>query len=915
MDLISAAKNGNFESVFSLLQNGCSTELQDKDRATPLYWSACHGHTNICEILIQAGSDVNSRVTWGSTPLHAAADRGHKLAIEVLLESGADVNATNNRGDTALHIAAYRGHKDVIMTLLRAKADVSIRNEKGKTPQQEAMEGGHRGIAEDIVEYANVQRISGGRRAMTPDGLVANFPPEIHVSSAARRKSECAISYKSQVTQAIEDPEDPDYENAERRTSIPGPLPNFKQTSLDVPPPRPPIARSTSFSGNREALLSGSSESKVSQMAARTNSVGSIPYDSSRTFLNDVRQSDKSVSKEFSTQTYSHSHQESSLSQSSSDFTDTSAYSSDTSWRTSSMTSAHEPTESSDYSVINSPSSRSGPELPPRARTPQRPNRLSIGSMRDLYDGSPDAELKKQLVESYRQTEKLAKENEVLNFKCSTLLSRLSDTEQLCNERLKECDSLKELVDAKILDIKEKECVIQALKARTINVCNDMSKNGFKHFSERLNKTLSEEVADELHEILRDSLLNFALSTEPLNEQFDAPYREWVPGVDYVIIGRQHVEEMMESQQNGTPKYLSFLIKHLKTGRRLILKMLLRFRKRGDTHTDTWHVISDEVDIMERLGDQPNVVKILHSYESSTERFKKFISVPHTQPHNPEELCNRTTFIVTEQMMTLTKFIKSCSVEQNSAIMSTFLLHCFYQLLSLLCFLDELGIEHKNINEGTIFVNEELRPMLGGFEQAVFCSERKDSQSEGPPDYENVEHLARGTQMHRLPRNFAQRNNDLFALGKFFDNILLDDGTQPSEEVMWPPCSSGSMTSLPPSVWQVLNGIITKFQNYSSRDCLHRIGFSLFGPRKGEVSNLYQTKTFMQHRMFKLLASNSARKVFVEPGERVFVANVINRNKYEIEAHFLCNITAKQLWEMYKMLEKDDLLLERQQSV
>ena len=38
------------------------------------------------------------------------------------------------------------------------------------------------------------------------------------------------------------------------------------------------------------------------------------------------------------------------------------------------------------------------------------------------------------------------------------------------------------------------------------------------------------------------------------------------------------------------------------------------------------------------------------------------------------------------------------------------------------------------------------------------------------------------------------------------------------------------------------------------------------------------------------------------------VSDAIDRNRYEIEAHFLCNITPKQLWEMYKMLEKDDLL-------
>lgn len=286
---------------------------------------------------------------------------------------------------------------------------------------------------------------------------------------------------------------------------VPGPLPNFKQNSLDVPPPRPPIARSTSFSGNREALLNNSDcseQHKMSQMALRTNSVGSIPYDTSRNFLNDVNHA---LCTEFVAPTYTLSQQEISLSQTSSEFTDTSAYSSDTSWRTSSMasTGVNEPTESSDYTVYNSTSTRTVPELPPRSRVPQRPTRLSIGSLKELYDGSPDAELKKQLVESYRQTEKLAKDNEALNFKCSTLLSRLSDTEQLCNERLKECESLKELIDAKTFDLKEKECVIQTLKAKSVAVSDELTRNGFKQLSERLNKTLSDETVDEVHEILR----------------------------------------------------------------------------------------------------------------------------------------------------------------------------------------------------------------------------------------------------------------------------------------------------------------------------------------------------------------------------------------------------------------------------
>jgi len=86
MDLLSAAKNGNFDLTFSLLQSGHAPSVTDKDQATPLYWAACHGHSHVCEILIQAGSDVNSKVTWGSTPLHAAADRGHISCVLILLD-------------------------------------------------------------------------------------------------------------------------------------------------------------------------------------------------------------------------------------------------------------------------------------------------------------------------------------------------------------------------------------------------------------------------------------------------------------------------------------------------------------------------------------------------------------------------------------------------------------------------------------------------------------------------------------------------------------------------------------------------------------------------------------------------------------------------------------------------------------
>lgn len=85
MDLITAVKDGNFEGAFSLITSGADLNARDKDRATPLYWSACRGNAPLCEVLVQAGCNVNAHVRWGSTALHAAADRGQFPCVEILV--------------------------------------------------------------------------------------------------------------------------------------------------------------------------------------------------------------------------------------------------------------------------------------------------------------------------------------------------------------------------------------------------------------------------------------------------------------------------------------------------------------------------------------------------------------------------------------------------------------------------------------------------------------------------------------------------------------------------------------------------------------------------------------------------------------------------------------------------------------
>lgn len=112
-----------------------------------LHWAAAKGHTKLVRLLLDRGTDVNTRITpHGTTALHYAAVKGHALVARLLLDRGATVDArdsifqgrllslmqypyANLHGMTPLHYAAATGSKAVIPLLLDAGADIEARDE------------------------------------------------------------------------------------------------------------------------------------------------------------------------------------------------------------------------------------------------------------------------------------------------------------------------------------------------------------------------------------------------------------------------------------------------------------------------------------------------------------------------------------------------------------------------------------------------------------------------------------------------------------------------------------------------------------------------------------------------------------------------------------------------------------------
>jgi len=66
--------------------------------------------------------------TKDSTPLHKAVSLGRSDVVQLFLDHGADVNAVDNTGTTPLHIAACDGSEEICTLLIAYGADVFAKN-------------------------------------------------------------------------------------------------------------------------------------------------------------------------------------------------------------------------------------------------------------------------------------------------------------------------------------------------------------------------------------------------------------------------------------------------------------------------------------------------------------------------------------------------------------------------------------------------------------------------------------------------------------------------------------------------------------------------------------------------------------------------------------------------------------------
>ncbi|NHZ95397.1 hypothetical protein F2P46_06555 [Massilia sp. CCM 8734] len=124
-------------------------------KATLLAYAARCGQTQICQLLVQRGTDVNQRRGRSDTALDEAAYHGHLATVTWLLANGAAPDGDPGSILSPLMHAIIPGHADIARLLVDAGADLSrLHTRLHRTPLDLALVWGHAQI-EDLLRARN----------------------------------------------------------------------------------------------------------------------------------------------------------------------------------------------------------------------------------------------------------------------------------------------------------------------------------------------------------------------------------------------------------------------------------------------------------------------------------------------------------------------------------------------------------------------------------------------------------------------------------------------------------------------------------------------------------------------------------------------------------------------------------------
>jgi len=126
------------------------------------------GSTNMMELLLKYGADVNAADAKGWTALHMACFRGKGDEAEFLIKNGADIEKGNRHGESPLMMAVKADHWACADLLVICGADTERENKNGDSAMDLARNVGNKDMLRVIAD-ARFRLATASFRRNNPD--------------------------------------------------------------------------------------------------------------------------------------------------------------------------------------------------------------------------------------------------------------------------------------------------------------------------------------------------------------------------------------------------------------------------------------------------------------------------------------------------------------------------------------------------------------------------------------------------------------------------------------------------------------------------------------------------------------------------------------------------------------------------
>ncbi len=147
-----ACLNGHTEIAEMLIEKGANIDALTLNECTQLHLSCGAGNIEIVKMLIKKRAKVDVAAQDGCTSLYFACQIGYEKIARILIKGGANTNTIGKGKYTLLHIASEEGHDKIVEMLIKKGADINATSQDKKTPLHLACQNGHKKIAELLIE-------------------------------------------------------------------------------------------------------------------------------------------------------------------------------------------------------------------------------------------------------------------------------------------------------------------------------------------------------------------------------------------------------------------------------------------------------------------------------------------------------------------------------------------------------------------------------------------------------------------------------------------------------------------------------------------------------------------------------------------------------------------------------------------